>query len=413
MRVVTRVSVVAALLTSAFVGVQPAQAKPGDPAYPTQAQIDRSHREVRTRAERVAEASAALAATSARVASAHETATEAAEAYEAASFDLFQARREARRTAKAAVRARAQVEEQRRGIGQLVAQSYQMGGALDDITTFMTGGDPAELMDRSAALESGSLSMKLRLDEFHALSRKAVAAEAKARTARQEAIRLEKEAHVAGEMAALTARAADNASARLHALTGRLSGDLSEAKAITARLEKQRRDALEALGDDDPTTTVAHLPHLLLPWDKKDKDEKKLEVPRTYPGPVENPPAPDEEAAARAIAFAKDQLGDMYLWAATGPDRWDCSGLTMGAWAAGGKQLVHYSEAQYLMSIPIKATDLAPGDLVFWQGAQVRIHHVALYIGDGKILHAPRSGQPVQIVDMGDFSPPDFFARPR
>lgn len=412
-RRVSRVLVVAALLLAGIAGTAPAQAEPDGPAFPSQAQVDRSRQEVRTRAQRVQEARAALSATSARVATAHAAATDAAEAYSAAAYELVLARAEVRRTTKKAARARAKVAKQRRGIGQLVAESYQMGGPLDDITTFMAGGDPTEIMGRSAALESGSMAMKLRLEEFHALSRKAVRAEKAAAEARRTAVRLEKEAEVAGEMARLTAAAADSASARLRALEGRLSGQLAEARQISARLEKQRRKALEALHDEDPETVVEDLPRILVPWGKDAKDAKKIEIPRTYPGPVDNPPAPDEEAAADAIAFAEDQLGDMYLWAATGPDRWDCSGLTMTAWAAAGKSLVHYSEAQYLMSIPIRATDLAPGDLVFWQGAQVHIHHVALYIGDGRIIHAPRSGEPVQITEMGDFTPPDFFARPQ
>jgi cell wall-associated NlpC family hydrolase len=85
----------------------------------------------------------------------------------------------------------------------------------------------------------------------------------------------------------------------------------------------------------------------------------------------------------------------------------------MKAWAAGGVRLPHYSEAQYLASTPISAADLQPGDLVFWQGAQERIHHVALYIGDGQIIHAPRTGDPVQIVAIQDFTPPDYFGRPK
>lgn len=405
--------VVAAVVMASLAVAPAAEARPNDPGVPTQAQIDRAHAEVRTRQQRVDEIRAALRATSDRVATAHATATEAAEAYSAAAYALAEARKKARRAVREAKKAQARVEEQRRGIGQLVAQSYQLGGSLDAMTTFLGGGSPEDVMDRSAVAQSAGLSMKLRLDEFHHLSRKAVKAEKKAAAARAEAIRLEKEAEVAGEMARMTARAAENASARLRSLEGRLVGDLAEAKGLSAKLEKRRKEALDALHDEDPLTEPKHEPMIVLPWDKAGKDEKKLEIPRTYPGPVADPPAPDEEAAEAAVAFARDQLGDMYLWAAVGPDRWDCSGLTMAAWAQGGKSLVHYSEAQYLMSTPIKATDLAPGDLVFWQGGQVRIHHVALYIGDGQILHAPRSGEPVQIVEMGDFSPPDFFGRPK
>jgi len=114
------------------------------------------------------------------------------------------------------------------------------------------------------------------------------------------------------------------------------------------------------------------------------------------------------------VAFAKAQLGDPYVWAAAGPDAWDCSGLTMAAWASAGVYLAHYAEAQYYESTPISASQLQPGDLVFWSynGAPSGIHHVAMYIGDGLIIHAPRTGRNVEIDSMYYWIPPDFFARP-
>ena len=104
----------------------------------------------------------------------------------------------------------------------------------------------------------------------------------------------------------------------------------------------------------------------------------------------------------------------MKIWAAAGPDAWDCSGLTMGAWAAGGKTLPHYSVAQYQASTPITAAQLQPGDLVFWasSGSPSSIFHVALYVGDGMIIHAPRPGRGVSLDSMYYWIPPSFFARP-
>ncbi|WP_442940246.1 C40 family peptidase [Nocardioides sp. B-3] len=97
------------------------------------------------------------------------------------------------------------------------------------------------------------------------------------------------------------------------------------------------------------------------------------------------------------MAFATAQIGDPYKWGAAGPDSWDCSGLTAGAWAAGGKSLPHYSVAQYTGSTPITSAQLVPGDLLFWGSSSKSssIYHVALYIGDGQMIHAPRTGRPV------------------
>jgi cell wall-associated NlpC family hydrolase len=113
------------------------------------------------------------------------------------------------------------------------------------------------------------------------------------------------------------------------------------------------------------------------------------------------------------VAFARAQLGEPYLWAAAGPDAWDCSGLTMGAWAAAGRSLPHYSVAQYEQSTPVGAADLRPGDLVFWSdGGPAQIYHVALYAGGGMIIHAPRTGRPVVEESLHYWIEPSYYARP-
>ena len=117
--------------------------------------------------------------------------------------------------------------------------------------------------------------------------------------------------------------------------------------------------------------------------------------------------------AAAAIAFARAQLGEPYQWGAAGPGSWDCSGLMMGAWAQGGVSLPHYSAAQYAASTPISSSQLRPGDLVFWgtTSSPSSIHHVAMYLGNGMIIHAPRTGRPVSIDSMYYWIPPNFFGR--
>lgn len=114
------------------------------------------------------------------------------------------------------------------------------------------------------------------------------------------------------------------------------------------------------------------------------------------------------------MAFAEQQLGEPYVWGAAGPNAWDCSGLTMRAWAAGGKSLPHWSVGQYRATTPVKASALRPGDLVFWSNSSNpdSIFHVALYAGDGMIIHAPRTGRPVVKESMYYWRSPNFFTRP-
>ncbi|MGZ4748641.1 MAG: NlpC/P60 family protein [Oryzihumus sp.] len=89
--------------------------------------------------------------------------------------------------------------------------------------------------------------------------------------------------------------------------------------------------------------------------------------------------------AAAVVNFALAQVGDAYVYGATGPDAWDCSGLTMVAWAQAGVSLPHSAEAQQSYGTPVSSSDLQPGDLVFYYSP---VHHVGIYIGHGMIVHA-------------------------
>jgi cell wall-associated NlpC family hydrolase len=131
-------------------------------------------------------------------------------------------------------------------------------------------------------------------------------------------------------------------------------------------------------------------------------------------GPDELVAGAPTRAATTALRFALAQVGDPYVWAAAGPDAWDCSGLTMRAWAAAGRTLPHYSAAQYLSTTPVTEDRLRPGDLVFWAGGSgpSAIFHVALYLGGGQVVHAPRPGEQVRIEGMRGWDEPDYFGRP-
>ncbi|WP_343900922.1 C40 family peptidase, partial [Nocardioides aquaticus] len=137
-------------------------------------------------------------------------------------------------------------------------------------------------------------------------------------------------------------------------------------------------------------------------------------LPAAAAAPAASASVPSATGGAAAVAFARQQLGEPYVWAAAGPDSWDCSGLTMGAWAAGGTSLPHYSVAQYEASTPIAPSDLQPGDLVFWGDSSDpgSIFHVALYAGNDMIIHAPRTGRPVVEESIYYWRLPDFYARP-
>jgi cell wall-associated NlpC family hydrolase len=101
-------------------------------------------------------------------------------------------------------------------------------------------------------------------------------------------------------------------------------------------------------------------------------------------------------SAQVAVDKAMEQVGKPYRYGAAGPDSFDCSGLMLYSWRAAGVELPRTSRAQYSGTRRISRGDLQPGDLVFFGSP---IHHVAMYIGNGRVVEASRSGVPVRTND--------------
>ncbi|MGH3350451.1 MAG: NlpC/P60 family protein [Nocardioides sp.] len=111
-----------------------------------------------------------------------------------------------------------------------------------------------------------------------------------------------------------------------------------------------------------------------------------------------NLPPPSGRAKA-AVDYALAQVGDAYVYGATGTESWDCSGLTMGAWGQAGVSLPHSSSAQYSSGPQVSRDQLAPGDLVFYYSP---ISHVGMYIGNGQIVHASNPSTGVKVSPMDE-----------
>jgi cell wall-associated NlpC family hydrolase len=126
-------------------------------------------------------------------------------------------------------------------------------------------------------------------------------------------------------------------------------------------------------------------------------------------GPIGNPPPPGQGASG-AIEAAVSRKGAPYVWAASGPNSFDCSGLVMWAYGRVGVSLPHFSGAQYARSTRIGASQLAPGDLVFWGSSGSE--HVAIYMGGDQIVHAFGSMRGVAVTNLnGWWKPPTGYGR--
>ena len=118
------------------------------------------------------------------------------------------------------------------------------------------------------------------------------------------------------------------------------------------------------------------------------------DAPRVAVGPASG-------AAQKAVQTALAQIGDPYVWAAAGPDQFDCSGLTSYAWASAGVSIPHSSSQQYGYGTHISRSQVRAGDLVFFYSP---ISHVGIAINNEQMVHASTFGVPVKIANI-DSSP--------
>jgi len=127
--------------------------------------------------------------------------------------------------------------------------------------------------------------------------------------------------------------------------------------------------------------------------------------PARFPGSIplaidENRPPTKPSLGARAVRIAAEQLGAPYRYAGMSPSGFDCSGLVAYVYGKLGVDLPHNAAAQYAYGRPVPSSELRPGDLVFFHG----LGHVGLYVGRGKIIHAPQSGERVEIQSLAERS---------
>jgi cell wall-associated NlpC family hydrolase len=151
---------------------------------------------------------------------------------------------------------------------------------------------------------------------------------------------------------------------------------LAEAEELLGELEAEERAAME----------------------QREATTSRSAAPRTPAAPAE---VPASGGAAAAVQFALAQVGDAYVYGATGDNAYDCSGLTMRAWGAAGVALPHSSSAQMGSGPSVSSSSLQPGDLVFYYSP---VSHVGIYIGNGQIVHAANPSTGVQVT--GVFSMP-------
>ena len=243
-------------------------------------------------------------------------------------------------------------------IGQAL-DDYQNAAGLTTTTSFLLSEDPDTFF---ADVANASVDSRQQAQVLTRFSDQVRALAAQVGRARSTVVRVE----------AQTAAIAEHKSA--------LADKITEAERLLDELEEKQRARLLALQQER---------------ERDAESRSQTQLSRTAPRPTSTGAA--SARAAIAVRTALAQVGDPYVYGAAGPDAFDCSGLTMYAWAAAGVSISHASSMQPSEGTPVSISELMPGDLVFYYSP---ISHVGMYIGNGQIVHAPNPSRPVEVVPL-------------
>ncbi|MEU6313150.1 NlpC/P60 family protein [Streptomyces sp. NPDC047014] len=286
----------------------------------------------------------------------YEEAEAATERYNGAKERADEAERSLTGLREETARRTEQLNTARSALGTLAASQYR-SGSLGTAMQLALAEDPQEYLAQAAFISragernaAGISTVRRRLDEVGKLREQA-----------------------SGRLDELRARQDELARHKTE-----IEQKLDTAKRLLARLTAEERAAYEAQAPGGTTPGSA-------------ASATATRAATAAPAPA------DGSRAARAVAFAYGAIGKPYVWGATGPGSYDCSGLTQAAWRAAGVGLPRTTYTQINAGRRVSRDQLAPGDLVFFYSG---VTHVGLYVGNGQMVHAPRPGSTVRLAPI-------------
>ena len=269
-------------------------------------------------------------------------------------------------------RLRADIRQQERefeGLREVLADAaaemYATGG-IDPSMQMMLSSDPDDFL-----LQAQSLDQVLRSQD--ADLRRAQVAQLQLA---QDKARADQELAELRDLQAQAKKERDAANAKLAQATQLLSRLKAEERERLARIQERRAAQATAAARSEPAST---------------------------PSSTSSTPAPTSSGSGRggsAVAFANAQVGKAYVYGASGPNAFDCSGLTSAAWAQAGVSLPHSAAAQYGVTSRVDAGSLQPGDLLFFYSG---VSHVGMYVGGGMMVHASNPSTGVERVSLSGY----------
>ncbi|MFF4244078.1 NlpC/P60 family protein [Streptomyces sp. NPDC001822] len=270
------------------------------------------------------------------------------------------------------------LNETRRELGSYAAAQYR-SGAIAPTATFFLADDPQSYFDQDQLMARMTSQQQKTVNEFRTQQKEAA-------TKRVEATKsLEK----------LT-----ESQASLRTSKQQVQTKLTEARSLLSKLtaeEKARLAELERKKEAEAKRKAEDLARKQAAADKAESERAKEgtagQGTTTGSGSGTGSDSGYASKAEKVLAFARAQIGKPYVWGATGPSSYDCSGLTQAAWKAAGVNLPRTTWDQVEVGTRVATANLKPGDLVFFYDD---ISHVGIYKGDGMMIHAPKPGANVR-----------------
>ncbi|WP_406142394.1 NlpC/P60 family protein [Streptomyces sp. NBC_01089] len=295
----------------------------------------------------------------------YQEAETATEKYDGAKEKTAASEKSLRSLRDQAARRTEQLNTARSALGSTASAQYR-AGAIDPSLQVFLSSDPAQYLDRAAYVE---------------------------RVGDQQAAEVTGVRRQIGQLAQLHSEA-DSTLSRLRTQQAGLKkqkttvqSKIRAAEALLSRLSASERSQYESQGGSRSGAQSGSL--------GADRSAAAQAADRSA---VRGPVAAPGSRAARAVAFAYSALGKPYVWGATGPSSFDCSGLTQAAYRSAGVSLPRTTYTQINSGQRVSRSELAPGDLVFFYSG---ISHVGIYVGNGRMIHAPHPGAPVRLAPIG------------
>jgi cell wall-associated NlpC family hydrolase len=271
------------------------------------------------------------------------------------------------------------LNEAREELGEFAAAQYRTGASAPDTATFLLADSPQDYFDQTQLMSRMTSRQKGAVDDY-------VTEQSATMKKRQEATE--------------SLRTLTQSQDELKAAKATVQKKLTDARNLLSQLtaeEKARLAAIEEKKQQEAARKAAELAQQQAAEQKaqeaaaaQQQEQNSSSDSGTSTGTgTATSDSTYATKAAKALAFARAQIGKPYVWGATGPDSYDCSGLTQAAWKAAGVDIPRVTYDQVNVGTTVSLSAAQPGDLVFFYDD---ISHVGMYIGNGMMIHAPKPG---------------------